>query len=122
MRSTFGRRVVGATGHELVVIPGDGGNGPAPRFTVRSDIKERIWNLLMPRIDPAAAARLPRTTLKNEIAKLVQEIATDERIELNESEENILATELTDDMIGLGPLEPFLDDDEITDILVNGPY
>ena len=76
----------------------------------------------MPRIDPAAAARLPRTTLKNEIAKLVQEIATEERIELNESEENILATELTDDMIGLGPLEPFLDDDEVTDILVNGPY
>ena len=33
MRSTFGRRVVGATGHELVVIPGDGGNGPAPRLT-----------------------------------------------------------------------------------------
>src|SRR3954454_7962299 len=107
MRSTFGRRVVGATGHELVVIPGDGGNGPARRFTVRSDIKERIWNLLMPRIDPAAAGRLPRSTLKNEIAKLVQEIATEERIELNESEENILATELTDDMIGLGPLGAF---------------
>jgi len=122
MRSTFGRRVVGATGHELVVIPGDGGNEPAPRLTVRSDIKERIWNLLMPRIDPAAAARLPRTTLKSEIAKLVHEIATDERIELNESEENILATELTDDMIGLGPLEPYLDDDEVTDILVNGPH
>jgi len=76
----------------------------------------------MPRIDPAAAARLPRTTLKSEIAKLVHEIATDERIELNESEENILATELTDDMIGLGPLEPYLDDDEVTDILVNGPH
>src|SRR5207302_3744467 len=26
------------------------------------------------------------------------------------------------DMIGLGPLEPFLDDDEITDILANGPF
>ena len=25
-------------------------------------------------------------------------------------------------MIGLGPLEPFLDDDEITDILANGPF
>src|SRR5207244_11852416 len=33
-----------------------------------------------------------------------------------------LATELTDDMIGLGPLEPLLDDDDVTDILVNGPY
>jgi pilus assembly protein CpaF len=122
MRSTFGRRVVGPTGHELVVIPGNGGDGLAPRPTIRSDIKERIWNLLMPRIDPSAAARLPRSTLTTEIAKLVQEIATEERIELNESEETLLATELTDDMIGLGPLEPLLDDDEVTDILVNGPY
>ena len=47
----------------------------------RSDIKERIWNLLMPRIDPSAAARLSRSTLTSEIAKLVQEIATEERIE-----------------------------------------
>jgi pilus assembly protein CpaF len=121
MRSTFGRRVVGTSGHELVVIPGDG-EGPAHRPTIRPDIKERIWNLLMPRIDPAAAARLSRSTLTTEIAKLVREIATEERIELNESEENLLATELTDDMIGLGPLEPYLDDDEVTDVLVNGPY
>jgi pilus assembly protein CpaF len=64
---------------------------------------------------------LPRATLTAELAKLVGEIATQERIDLNESEENALATEFSDDMIGLGPLEPFLDDDEITDILVNGP-
>jgi len=29
---------------------------------------------------------------------------------------------LTDDMVGLGPLEPLLQDDEVTDILVNGPF
>src|SRR5437773_10475858 len=33
-----------------------------------------------------------------------------------------LAADLSDDMVGLGPLEPFLDDEEITDILVNGPF
>src|SRR5207253_11394652 len=45
-----------------------------------------------------------------------------QRVELHEIEESALATELTDDMIGLGPLEPFLEDDEVTDILANGPY
>ena len=122
MKGGFGRRVVGARGHDLVVISGDGGDNLSSRLSVRSDIKEQIWNLLMPRIDATAAARLPRSTLRTEIRKLVQEIATEERIELNESEENILATELADDMIGLGPLEPLLDDDQVTDILVNGPY
>ena len=33
-----------------------------------------------------------------------------------------LAVDISDDMVGLGPLEPFLDDDEITDILANGPF
>src|SRR5260370_10974428 len=33
-----------------------------------------------------------------------------------------LAADLSDDMVGLGPLEPFLDDEDITDILANGPF
>ncbi len=53
---------------------------------------------------------------------LVSEIATEEKVQLNEIEEAALAAELTDDMVGLGPLEPLLEDDEVTDILVNGPY
>jgi pilus assembly protein CpaF len=53
---------------------------------------------------------------------LVSEIATEQRIQLNEIEEATLAAELTNDMIGLGPLEPYLEDDEVTDVLVNGPY
>jgi pilus assembly protein CpaF len=122
MATGFGRRIVGSRVHELVVIDGDGDNAAPVDPAIPSAVKEQIRAVLMSRIDPAAAGRLPRTTLKNEIAKLVEEIATEERIELNESEGNILATELADDMIGLGPLEPFLDDDEITDILVNGPY
>jgi len=76
----------------------------------------------MARIDPSVAGRIPRATLRIEVAKLVSEIASEQRVELNEVEESALAAELTDDMIGLGPLEPFLDDDEITDILANGPF
>src|SRR5262249_57921565 len=60
--------------------------------------------------------------LRGEVRKLVREIATEQRIELNESEEGALAVELTHDMTGLGPLEPFLDDDDVTDILANGPF
>ena len=43
------------------------------------------------------------------------------RIHLNGREQRQLAAELVDDMLGLGPLEPLLDDDTITDIMVNGP-
>jgi len=123
MRSTsFGRRLVEPGGRELVVIPGKAAPGPAADFAGRSELKEQIRAALMARIDPSAAGRIPRATLRAEVAKLVSEIATEQRVELNEIEESALATELTDDMIGLGPLEPFLEDDEVTDILANGPY
>jgi pilus assembly protein CpaF len=85
-------------------------------------LKEQIRTALMSRIDPSVAGRIARRTLRAEITKLVSEIATEQRIQLNEIEEAALATELTDDMVGLGPLEPFLEDDYVTDVLVNGPF
>jgi pilus assembly protein CpaF len=86
------------------------------------DLKERIRAVLMTRIDPSVAGRIPRARLRGEVAQLVSEIATEDRAQLNKFEEATLAADLSDDMIGLGPLEPFLDDDEITDILANGPF
>jgi pilus assembly protein CpaF len=87
-----------------------------------NDLKERIRTVLMTRIDPTIAGRIPRAALRVEIAKLVSEIATENRVQLNKLEEMALAADLSDDMVGLGPLEPFLDQDEITDILANGPF
>ena len=90
--------------------------------TTREAVKERLRAMVMERIDPSIAGQVPGHVLRAEIADLVGEIATIERIRLNEFEESELAVELADDMIGLGPIQPFLDDDAITDILVNGPY
>jgi pilus assembly protein CpaF len=117
----FGRRIVEPVGGELVLVPDQPAPSPAPVLANRGELKEQIRTALMSRIDPSVAGRIPRPTLRAEVAKLVSEIANEQRIQLNEVEEAALATELTDDMVGLGPLEPFLDDDDITDILVNGP-
>ena len=107
----------------LFLIPDGATEFPAPvvDLTSLSELKERIRTVLLSRIDPTVAGRIPRAALRREIAKLVSEIATEERVQLNKLEEMALAANLSDDMVGLGPLEPFLDDDEITDILANGP-
>jgi pilus assembly protein CpaF len=52
---------------------------------------------------------------------LLAEIADERRIQISAREQYQLALELVDDMLGLGPLEPLLADDSITDIMVNGP-
>src|SRR3954452_2643744 len=119
--STFGRRVVGIGESALTVLP-ESQQGLQAGLNGRDDLKERVREKLMDRLDPAVAARVPRRTLQAEIRILVSAIATEEKIQLNELEEAALAVELTDDMVGLGPLEPLLQDDEVTDILVNGPF
>ena len=123
MRSaSFGRRVIEPSGHELVLIPGQEPPAAASELANRDELKEQVRAALMSRIDPSVAGRIPRPTLRAEVGKLVSEIATEQRIQLNEQEEAALAVELTDDMVGLGPLEPFLEDDDVTDVLVNGPF
>src|SRR5437763_1976352 len=120
--SGFGRRVVASEGRALTLVSETPPGLQAADLTGRYDLKERVRARLMERIDPAAAAQIPRQRLRVEVTLLVAAIATEEKVQLNEAEEAALANELTDDMIGLGPLEPLLQDDEITDILVNGPF
>jgi pilus assembly protein CpaF len=107
----------------LFLIPDADAEFPAPVVDLASlcELKERIRTVLLSRIDPTVAGRIPRAALRREIAKLVNEIATEDRVQLNKLEEMALAADLSDDMVGLGPLEPFLDDEDITDILANGP-
>jgi pilus assembly protein CpaF len=123
MRSAnFGRRMIEPGGRELVLIPGQPPPSAPPELANREELKEQIRTALMSRIDPSVAGRIPRPKLRAEVASLVSEIASEQRIQLNELEETALATELTDDMVGLGPLEPLLEDDDVTDVLVNGPF
>src|SRR5689334_11551336 len=121
MNSGFGRRVVPSEGRALALVATDAPEG-LRSLPGRDDLKERVRTLLMQRIDPVVANNMSRPRLQADVRLLVSAIATEEKIQLNEVEEAALATELTDDMIGLGPLEPLLQDDEITDILVNGPF
>ncbi|MFP3656134.1 CpaF family protein, partial [Burkholderia sp. SIMBA_052] len=53
--------------------------------------------------------------------QLVLEIAAHERLNVTISEQIQIVSELLNDMFGVGPIEPLLADDSVTDVLVNGP-
>ena len=82
----------------------------------------RLQAALYERIDAAAAAKLPREELLRQIQELIGEIALEERLSLSSREQEQIGQTLVDDMVGLGPLEPLLRDETITDIMVNGPF
>jgi pilus assembly protein CpaF len=72
-------------------------------------------------IDPRLAMAVGPQLLQREIERLIHQIANEDRLGLSAREQSRLAEELAQDMTGYGPLEPLLNDDEITDIMVNGP-
>ena len=80
-----------------------------------------LRKLCLDKIDAAAAATLPPARLLAELERIISDLATQHHIQMNAAEQSHLAGALVDDMIGLGPLEPLLADDSITDIVVNGP-
>jgi pilus assembly protein CpaF len=92
-----------------------------PRATPIDDAKQRVQPVLLERIDIAAATKMSRADLARQVSEIVGEILFEERLRLNLSEQRDLVTMLINDMLGLGPLEPLLADDAVTDIMVNGP-
>src|ERR1700690_4665741 len=64
---------------------------------------------------------MAREDLARDLGGLVAELRAETRIQLNGAERQELVIRLLDDMLGLGPLEPLLADETISEIMVNGP-
>lgn len=84
--------------------------------------KAKIQQVVVERMDVAAAAELPRDEFERQLAELVMAVVNEAKLQLNSSEQHELVALLVADMLGFGPLEPLLADDSVTDIMVNGPY
>ena len=83
-------------------------------------VKVEIHQELLDRVNLAVLERYTRDELMREFAPLVEEILTERNLALNRFEKADLTEEIMDELVGLGPLEPLLQDDTISDILVNG--
>ncbi len=107
-----------ALGAQSVGKPGDVLSS-ASRQSVE-EAKSKIQPIILDRMDMAAAAQLSREDLSHQLAELVAEILAEMKLRLNLKEQQGLVELLLNDMLGLGPLEPLLADETVTDIMVNG--
>ena len=85
------------------------------------ELKHRIHDRLIDLIDLTVIEKLDQTTIKAQIRSIVENILHQDgdRVPLNSLEVELLITEIQNEVLGLGPLEPFLQDPTISDILVN---
>ncbi|RKQ72066.1 pilus assembly protein CpaF [Litorimonas taeanensis] len=84
------------------------------------DTKATIFNALFETIDVSALAGMQSDKAREEIRTIVDEIIAIRNVRLSVAEQNQLITEICDDILGYGPLEPLLMRDDIADIMVNG--
>jgi len=85
-----------------------------------SDLKQRVHQELLDRVDLVRLRNLPSKATREEVKTLVDQILESTGVPLNDIERRTLFEEVQHEMFGFGPLEPLLADSGISDILVNG--
>jgi pilus assembly protein CpaF len=89
------------------------------RTTHFDQLKVRIHQQLVERLDVQNLRSLPPDTVRAEVRVVIKELCQSERSLLSSQEQERLMDEVMDETFGLGPLEVLLKDPTITDILVN---
>jgi pilus assembly protein CpaF len=79
-------------------------------------VQDRLINELNPQIDLSNPAKV-----RKQVEEIFNAILDSESIVLSRSERQRLFESIAADIIGLGPIEPLLADDEVSEIMVNGP-
>jgi pilus assembly protein CpaF len=92
--------------------------GAAQRDTYY-DLKTRVQNKLLSELDPSMDVS-QTVEVRRTIEELFENILAEEKIVLSRPERRRLFEQIVAEILGLGPLEPLLADDTITEIMVNG--
>jgi pilus assembly protein CpaF len=83
-------------------------------------LKIELHRRLLELINLPALDGMSRAQIETEVGEIVHEQLALQKHALNQSERKVLVSDILDELLGLGPLEPLLQDESINDILVNG--
>jgi len=112
----------GGEGSRLSSIQSRRVNAPitSPQAGSYFDLKVRVQNKLLSELDPSMD--ITRTDdVRRTIQDLFEQILAEENIVLSRPERARLFEQIAAEILGLGPLQPLLEDDTISEIMVNGP-
>ncbi len=125
----------GAPGENLPAptggAPGGGAGTPPPAQSTRlmsqgpvresfRDVKFRIQNRVIQDLDPKLDLS-NQVEVRRQIEEIFGKVIDEEGLALTRAERVRMLEQITDEIIGLGPLEPLLRDESITEVMVNGP-
>lgn len=103
--------------HRLVTI---GDAGAFEKRDIHTDLKVELHQRLLDLINLQALEQMSREQIEAEVGDIIREELAKQNHALNNTERKQLVSDVLDELLGLGPIEPLLKDPTITDILVNG--
>ena len=107
------------TAEELrLVTVGDA--GAFANRNAHTDLKVELHQRLLDVINLQALDKMSRQQIEAEVGDIVYEELSKQNQALNNQERKALVSDVLDELLGLGPIEPLLKDPTITDILING--
>jgi pilus assembly protein CpaF len=105
------------------------GTGAAPadrqpavpsRDAAYQELKSRVHNALFEHLDLSRVGKTSQERVSEDVAQATRMVLDHERLLLSLEERERLVHEIQDEVFGLGPLEPLLQDPTVSDVLVNG--
>src|SRR3546814_16982083 len=102
----------------------------APRTVILDGIQERklssytelkvsLHQQLLDMINLSVIDKMPPAEFRSQVGEMVRELLVRENTPLNRQEQVQLVEDLLDELLGLGPIEPLLQPESVTDLLVN---
>lgn len=90
-------------------------------FKEYQELKSSVHRDLISRVDLERVANQRDDHTRGQVLSVIQDLVANLKTPLSGRERERLALEVLDEVFGLGPLEPVLQDPTVSDILVNGP-
>src|SRR5947209_800935 len=108
----------------LSVVPGNGSTSARPAPVVLSedpyaDLKARVHHQCIAKLGPELFKGDGSSDLTDQVYRAVTEELALDRTPLTREERREIVRQLTDDILGYGPIEPLLRDDSVTEVMVN---
>ncbi len=84
---------------------------------IRTRLQSRLVEVLGPRLYDSAVSE---TELADLVQQRLRELLADEEVPLSTREKTVIVKQITDIVLGLGPLEEYMADPQVTEVMVNG--
>ncbi|MDP9220396.1 MAG: CpaF family protein, partial [Actinomycetota bacterium] len=86
-----------------------------------AEVKRTVHQQLLETLGPKLYdSQMTQGELEQKVRQTLQEVLAVEETPLSNADRTRVASEVADDILGYGPLEPFLRDVEVTEVMVNG--